>query len=341
METALFCKQIVPNRSLKTAFLLKKTAPSRGLETTFFLQNHCPKHRFGNSISLSNKTVLNRALEKTLLLEKTAPSTGLEIALSFQKHCPKQKFGNSTSFAKTLPQAELWKQHFPFKQNCSKQIFVKSISLGKKLPQAEVWKHTFLQKKCSKQRFGNSTSFSNPLPQAEVWKQYFPFKQNCLKQFWKKHLSWKKPSQTEVWKQHFFGFKRSLCFSCLCLKAYNNIGLVYTKFHALSYKFFVFWGGTIFVWFDAFFNTFGPSLTKVVYARFDGSSHQRTCLQITRQHRKIKKHVMLERSHATNGRFPQLFVFLQRQLFSAVQVSELISGNAFFPVHHQIESEHL
>ena len=104
---------------------------------------------------------------------------------------------------------------------------------------------------------------------------------------------------------------------------------------------FRFLGGTIFAWFDAFFNTFGPSLTKIVYACFDGSSHQRTCLQITRQHRKIKKHVMLERSHATKGRFQQLFVFLQRHLFSAVQVSELISGNAFFPVHHQIESEHL
>ena len=242
LETALFCKQIVPNRSLKTAFLLKKTAPSRGLETTFFLQNHCPKHRFGNSISLSNKTVLNRALEKTLLLEKTAPSTGLEIALSFQKHCPKQKFGNSTSFAKTLPQAELWKQHFPFKQNCSKQIFVKSISLGKKLPQAEVWKHTFLQKKCSKQRFGNSTSFSNPLPQAEVWKQYFPFKQNCLKQFWKKHLSWKKTfsnrglETTLLWvqeksmfllfvlesiQQHWFGLHQ---VSCTLIQVFRFLG---------------------------------------------------------------------------------------------------------------------
>ena len=215
--------------------------------------------------------------------------------------------------------------------------------MGKNCPKQRFGNSTFLQKKCSKQRLGNSTSFSNPLPQAEVWKQHFPFKQNCLKQLWKNTCLGKKPSQTEVWKQHFFGFKRSICFSCLCLKAYNNICLVYTKFHALSYgyKFFVFWGGTIFAWFDAFFNTFGPSLTKVVYACFDGSSHQRTCLQITRQHRKIKKHVMLERSHATNGRFQQLFVFLQRQLFSAVQVSELISGNAFFPVHHQIESEHL
>ena len=168
---------------------------------------------------------------------------------------------------------------------------------------------------CPKQRSGNSTSLSN---------------KTVLNSFGKNTCLGKKPSQTEVWKQHFFGFKRSICFSCLCLKAYNNICLVYTKFHALSYgyKFFVFLGGTIFAWFDAFFNTFGPSLTKIVYACFDGSSHQRTCLQITRQHRKIKKHVMLERSHATNGRFQQLFVFLQRQLFSAVQVSELISGNA-------------
>ena len=211
-------------------------------------------------------------------------------------------------------------------KNCPKQRFGNTRFSKKSVPNRGLETALLFQIHCPEQRSGNSISLSN---------------KTVLNSFGKNTCLGKKPSQTEVWKQHFFGFKRSLCFSCLCLKAYNNIGLVYTKFHALSYKFFVFLGGTIFVWFDAFFNTFGPSLTKVVYARFDGSSHQRTCLQITRQHRKIKKHVMLERSHATNGRFQQLIVFLQRQLFSAVQVSELISGNAFFPVHHQIESEHL
>ena len=35
-----------------------------------------------------------------------------------------------------------------------------------------------------------------------------------------------------------------------------------------------FWGGPYrFTWFGAFFNTSGPSLTKVVYAYFDGSSY--------------------------------------------------------------------
>ena len=59
------------------------------------------------------------------------------------------------------------------------------------------------------------------------------------------------------------------------VKAYDNICLVTPSFmhsHMVtSYRFF---GGPYrFTWFGAFFNTIGPSLTKVVYAYFDRSSY--------------------------------------------------------------------
>ena len=51
------------------------------------------------------------------------------------------------------------------------------------------------------------------------------------------------------------------------VKAYDNICLVYTKLHALSYgnKLSLFFGGPYrFTWFGAFFNTIGPSFAQVV-----------------------------------------------------------------------------
>ena len=44
--------------------------------------------------------------------------------------------------------------------------------------------------------------------------------------------------------------------------------------HLVELQVIAFWGGPYrFTWFGAFFNTIGPSLTKVVYAYFDGSSY--------------------------------------------------------------------
>ena len=45
--------------------------------------------------------------------------------------------------------------------------------------------------------------------------------------------------------------------------------------HLVELQVIAFWGGPYrFTWFGAFFNTIGPSLTKVVYAYFDGSSSE-------------------------------------------------------------------
>ena len=70
------------------------------------------------------------------------------------------------------------------------------------------------------------------------------------------------------------------------VKAYNNICLVYTKLHALSYMVtsYRFFGGPYrFTWFGGFFTTIEPSLTKVVYAYFDRSSYGKHLLQTTDQ----------------------------------------------------------
>ena len=59
-------------------------------------------------------------------------------------------------------------------------------------------------------------------------------------------------------------------------KAPNNIWLVYTKFHALSYGYKLsFFGGPIALHRLVYFlNITGPSFTKVVYAYFDRISYE-------------------------------------------------------------------
>ena len=77
-----------------------------------------------------------------------------------------------TLVLKKMPQAEVWKQHFPVKQNCFKQT-ASSRSSETAVPLKQTAPSRGLQ---------TALLFQNHCPQAEVWKQHFPFKQNCFKQ---------------------------------------------------------------------------------------------------------------------------------------------------------------
>ena len=77
-----------------------------------------------------------------------------------------------TLVLKKMPQAEVWKQHFPVKQNCFKQT-ASSRSSETAVP---------LKKTAPSRGLQTALLFQNHCPQAEVWKQHFPFKQNCFKQ---------------------------------------------------------------------------------------------------------------------------------------------------------------
>ena len=77
-----------------------------------------------------------------------------------------------TCLEKKMPQAEVWKQHFPVKQNCFKQT-ASSRSSETAVPLKQTAPSRGLQ---------TALLFQNHCPQAEVWKQHFPFKQNCFKQ---------------------------------------------------------------------------------------------------------------------------------------------------------------